>query len=163
MSDPSAFTVTGSSTTPLTMSGTNAAIFTFSGINLIDTTSHAVSTFAGSNTSLARRLVLGSSRIFELTSSALLVWDLATKKLTRTMTLPADATSLSIDTIAGMATASGVETAAFDSPEAPPALLATRNNNTYYKKVAAGLDRLYLFGPTGSTPSKRATASRRIT
>lgn len=149
MSDPSALTIAGSSTTPLTMSGNTAAVFTFSGIGLIDATSHAVTTIPGSNSSLARRLVLGSSRVFELTSNTLLVWDLATKKLARTMALPADATSLSIDTIAAMATQTGVETAAFDSTEAPPALLATRNNNTYYKKVAAGLDRVYLFGPNG--------------
>ncbi|HEY2322884.1 MAG TPA: hypothetical protein VGJ82_08470, partial [Thermoanaerobaculia bacterium] len=149
MSDPNTLTVSGSSTTPLTMSGNTAAVFTFSGINLIDATSQAVTTIPSSNSALARRLVLGSSRIFELTSNALLVWDLATRKRTRTMPLPADATSLSVDTIAALATATGVETAAFDSAEAPPALLATRNSNTYYKKVVAGLDRVYLFGPNG--------------
>ncbi|HEX3110730.1 MAG TPA: hypothetical protein VHU41_16655, partial [Thermoanaerobaculia bacterium] len=149
MSDPSALTIAGSSTTPLTMSGNTAAVFTFSGISLIDATSRAVTTIPGSNSAIARRLVLGGSRVFELTSNALLIWDLATKKLTRTMALPTDATSLSIDTIAAMGTATGVETAAFDSTEAPPALLATRNNNTYYKKVVAGLDRVYLFGPNG--------------
>jgi hypothetical protein len=147
MSDPSTLTLAGSSTTPLTMSGTTAAAFTFSGINLIDTTTHAVTTIPGSGSALARRLVISGTRIFELTSNALLVWDLPTKKLTRTMPLPTTATSLSIDTIAGMATGSGVETAAFDSPVGPPALIATRNNNSYYKKVAAGADRLYLFGP----------------
>ncbi|HEX7191631.1 MAG TPA: hypothetical protein VF381_08680 [Thermoanaerobaculia bacterium] len=149
MSDPSPLTIPGSSTTPLTMSGTTAAIFTFSGINLIDVATHAPTTVPASSSAIARRLVLGGSRIFELTSNALLVWDLTTKRLTRTMTLPTTATSLSIDTIAAMATATGVEAAAFDSSEAPPALLATRNNNTYYKKVAAGLDRVYLFGPNG--------------
>lgn len=149
MSDPSGLTVPGSSTTPLTMSGSTAAVFTFNGISLIDPTSHAVTTIPGSGSALARRLVLSGARAFELTSNALLVWDLTTKKLMRTMSLPTDATSLSIDTIAGMATANGVETAAFDSPEAPPALLGSRNNNTYYKKVAAGVDRVYLFGPNG--------------
>lgn len=147
MSDPSVLTLPGSSTTPLTMSGSTAAVFTFSGIILIDANTHAPTTVPGSSSAVARRLVLSGNRIFELTSSSLQVWDLATKKLTRTMALPATASSLSIDTIAGMATGSGVETAAFDSPEAPPALLATRNNNSYYKKVAAGLDRVYLFGP----------------
>jgi hypothetical protein len=147
MSDPSTLTLAGSSTTPLTMSATTAAVFTFSGINLIDTTTHAVTTIPGSSSALARRLVISGTRIFELTSGALLVWDLPTRKLTRTMALPVTATSLSIDTIAGMATGTGVETAAFDSSQAPPALLATRNNNSYYKKVAAGVDRVYLFGP----------------
>ena len=149
MSDPSPVTIPGSSTTPLTMSGNTAAVFTFSGINLIDAATHAPTTVPASNSAIARRLVLSGNRIFELTSNALLVWDLGTKRLTRTMPLPAGATSLSIDTIAAMATAGGIETAAFDSAQTPPALLATRNNSTYYKKVAAGLDRVYLFGPNG--------------
>jgi hypothetical protein len=147
LSDPGTLTVPGSSTTPLTMAGNTAAVFTFTGISLIDATTHTITTLPGSTSALARRLVLSGNRLFELTSTSLLIWDLGTKKLTRTMALPAAATSLSIDTIAGMATASGVETAAFDSAEAPPALLATRNGNEYYKKVAAGTDRLYLFSP----------------
>jgi hypothetical protein len=146
MTDPSAVTIAGSSTTPLTFSGSTAAAFTFSGINLIDATTHAVTTVPGSNSAIARRLVISGTRIFELTGSSLIVWDLNTKKATRTMLLPSEGTTLSIDTIAAMATANGVETAAFDSPQAPPALLAARSNNTYYRKAVAGIDRLYLFG-----------------
>jgi hypothetical protein len=146
MSDPSALTISGSSTTPLSMSGNTAVAFTFLGINVIDAVTHNVATIPASSSAIARRLVVSGTRAFELTGSSLLVWDLTTKTLTRSMALPADATSLSVDAIAGMGTASGVETAAFDSPETPPALLATRNNNTYYRKVAAGTDRLYLFG-----------------
>ncbi|HEY2093086.1 MAG TPA: hypothetical protein VGJ81_14460 [Thermoanaerobaculia bacterium] len=149
LSDPGTLTVPGSSTTPLTMSGNTAAVFTFTGISLIDATTRTIVTLPGSSSTLARRLVLSGSRVFELTTNSLLVWDLATKKLTRTMALPADATSLSIDSIAAMATAGGVETAAFDSAEGPPALLATRNGNTYYTKVVAGTDRVYLFGADG--------------
>ena len=146
MSDPSAITIAGSSTTPLAYSGNTAAAFTFSGINLIDATTHGVATIPGSNSAIARRLVISGTRIFELTGSSLIVWDLNTKKATRTMLLPYEGTTLSIDTIAAMATANGVETAAFDSAQAPPALLAARSNNTYYRKAVAGLDRLYLFG-----------------
>jgi hypothetical protein len=146
MSDPSAVTIAGSSTTPLTFSGSTAAAFTFSGINLIDSATHTVTTVPGSNSTIARRLVISGTRIFELTGSSLIVWDLNTKKATRTMLLPSEGTTLSIDTIAGLATATGVETAAFDSPQAPPALLAARSNNAYYRKAVAGFDRLYLFG-----------------
>jgi hypothetical protein len=146
LSDPGTLTVPGSSTTPLTMSGNTAALFTFTGISLIDATTHTIVTLPGSSSTLARRLVLTGNRVFELTSNSLLVWDVAARKLTRTMALPAAATSLSIDSIAAMATAGGIETAAFDSAEGPPVLLATRNGNTYYSKVAVGTDRVYLFG-----------------
>jgi hypothetical protein len=146
LSDPAAVTIPGTSTTPLALSGNTAAAFTFNGINLIDATTRAVTTIPGSGSAIAKRLAISGTRVFELTNASLLIWDIASKKLTRTMLLPAEANSLSIDTMAGMATATGVETAAFDSTEAPPTLLATRNSNTYYRKAVAGADRLYLFG-----------------
>lgn len=142
---PRTVNLPGASVTGVSLAGSVAAVFTYSGITLYDFAAGTATVLPQSNTALARQLVLTGPRVFELTDSSLVVWDAALKNVVRTMPLPAEGGSLSIDSIAGIATGTGVMTAAFDSSLQLPALLAVQNPNTYYRKVLAAGDRLYLF------------------
>jgi hypothetical protein len=107
-----------------------------------------VMTFPQSTVLLARNLLLASNTLYEITDSALLVWDTATQKITRQFTLPADPVALHVgsqSTIADIATTTGIITVAVNSPTTMPTPIHSLTSNTYYKKVVAGPDRIYLF------------------
>jgi hypothetical protein len=139
--------VAGISTVPVASAPNAAAVFTFTGINVIGP--DAVYVLPNSSSPIARRLAFSGTRLVELTDTSLIVWDLTTRKAIRTIALPAEGSSLAVDTLAALATSNGVETIAFDAQQPAPRLLATRNGNLYYRKIAASPDRLYL-GTTSS-------------
>src|SRR5206468_2780481 len=84
-----------SATVPVAASGTPAAVFTFTGINVVS--SGASFTLPNSSSPIARRLAISGTELLELTDTSLVVWDLSSKKIIRTIPLPAAASSLAVD------------------------------------------------------------------
>jgi hypothetical protein len=145
---PQTATVAGLATSGVSLDGNTAAVFTFRGISLVNFANGSVTVLPQSTTLLARKLLLASNTLYEITDSALLIWDTTTQKITRQFTLPADPVSLHVgsqSTIVDIATTTGVITVAANSTTAMPAPIVSLNSNSYYKKVVAGSDRIYLF------------------
>jgi hypothetical protein len=138
--------VAGAATGGIAMSSATIALFTFRGINLIDIASGAVTVLPQSNAVLARKLAIAGTTLLELTDTSLLVWDLTSRRLIRTLPLPADGVALAAtDGYAGIATTSGVASVGYASASGTPQLAAAANGNASYKKAVAGGERLYLF------------------
>jgi hypothetical protein len=143
--EPSTVVIEGTSSSGLALTGGTAAVFNFRGINLISFPSRTTSVIAKSNTAAVQRIAAVNGSIFTLTDEALMVWDIATQKLTRSLTLPVFGNALAVDTIAAVPTSAGVIGVAYATPSSVPTLLATRGGNAYYKKALASGDRLYLY------------------
>jgi hypothetical protein len=150
-SPPQTISVAGSASSGVALSGSTVALFTFRGINVIDFAANgSTSVIPQSNTALVRRIAFnGDGALFTLTDDALTMWDIATQKATRTLSLPISGSTLAVDTIAAIPTTSGVVGVAYAAPTSLPKLLATRSGNSYYRKAAASGDRLYLFDGRG--------------
>jgi len=132
----------------ITLDGTTAALFTFRGISLVDLIGGTTRVLPQSNTVAPRKLLLASNTLYELTDSALIVWNTLTQKITKQFALPADPLSLHVgaqSTIADIATSAGITTVATTSTTPMPTQIPTLNGNSYYKKVVATADRIYLF------------------
>jgi hypothetical protein len=163
---PQRATVSGLATGGLALGGTTAAIFTFSGINLVDfsTSSPSPVVIPGSNAFIPQSLTMVGTTLIEVTDRALLVWDTRTLKLTRQLSLPADAVAVHASPdaqsdVADVATTSGLTTAAYRATTQTPTLLATTGANNYYKKVSATPDRMYLFDSRGVDIFSTASAA----
>lgn len=137
--------------TALGLSGTTAAVFTFRGINVIDGTTGSTSVLAHSNETIVRKLRVDGTKIYALTDNTLDVWS-ATGALLRRFTLPANASALHVSpdsTIVDLATESGVTSVATTATASQPSPVAVANPNSYYKKIAANADRIYLMDAQG--------------
>jgi WD40 repeat protein len=153
---PRVATVPGIATSGLALGGTTAAVFTFSGINVVDFSSAAPQPTAipGSTAALAESLAIAGSTLVEATERSLLVWDLRTRTLQRALALPADAVAVSVSPdsqsgLADLATSTGIVTANYLAAQQTPSMLAAVNGNNYYRRIAATADRLYLFDGRG--------------
>ena len=145
---PRTASVAGLATSGISLDGNTAAVFTFRGISLVNFASGVITVLPQSTTLLARELLLASNTLYEITDSTLLVWNTTTQKITRQFTLPADPVSLHVgsqSTIAAIATTTGVITVATNSTTTMPVPIVSLSSNSYYKKVVAGADRIYLF------------------
>jgi hypothetical protein len=145
---PQTATVAGLATTGITLDGSTAAVFTFRGISLVNFVGGGTTVLPQSTSILARKLLLAANTLYEITDSALLVWNTTTQKITRQFTLPADPVALhvgSLSTIADIATTTGIITVAANSTTTMPAPIISPIANSYYKKVVAATDRIYLF------------------
>jgi hypothetical protein len=151
---PPPVSVGGISTVPVAAATNTAAIFTFTGINVLGPDGPYV--LPNSSSPIARRLAFSGTRLLELTDTSLIMWNLTTRKAIRTFALPTEGSSLAVDALAALATSNGVETIAIDGLQSSPTLLATRNGNLYYRKVAVSPDRLYL-GTTSSVDMYETT------
>lgn len=147
---PRTFTVPGAAVGNLAMSATHIAIATYQGVTLIEIATGNTSVLPDSGAVLAKQFVFAGSKLLELTERSLLMWDVAARRLTREIILPADAIALDADaSLAVIATFDGVTTVSYDAAQRLPQALAIRNGNRYYTKVVAGDDRLYAFGDNG--------------
>jgi len=142
---PQTIAVSGIASAGLALFGSTVALYTFRGVNLIDFGSAASSSVL-TQTAIVRRLAFNSSgALFTLTDDALSVWDLATRKVTRTLALPQSGSALAVDALAAIPTSDGVTAVAYSAASAPPSLIGARIGNSYYRKALASGDRLYLF------------------
>ncbi|HYO78964.1 MAG TPA: hypothetical protein VE010_21050, partial [Thermoanaerobaculia bacterium] len=123
------FTIDGAAFGNIALDATRAAVFTFTGINVIDLQSGAVRTIASS---IPRQLAFAGGDLLVLDARSILVYDDA-RTLVRRQTLPADAVALEVSgTVAVLATNEGV--AAVSRTTAVPHAVARFANN-YYSKV----------------------------
>jgi len=147
---PRTFTVPGAPIGNVALSATTIAIDTYQGVTLIDIASGNASVLPDSGALLAKQLVFSGTKLLELTDRSLLVWDVAARRLSREILLPADSIGLDADaSLAVISTFDGVTTASFNAAQQLPQLQAIRNSNRYYTKVVASDDRLYTFGENG--------------
>ena len=142
------FTVDGAATGGLAMNATHAAVFTFSGINLIDLSTGAVSILPGSTGVLPRQLLFAGNHLLVLGERRLTVWDTTLRALIRDHLLPANAAGMHAG--AGrVAIATDEGTLVLDYLKQLPKAAAGVAVNRYYAKALAARDRLYLFGSDG--------------
>lgn len=147
---PRTFTVPGAPIGNVVLNATHVALATFQGVTLIELATGNSFVLPDSGAVLAKQFVFAGSRLLELTDRSLLVWDVAARRLSREILLPADAIAMDAnETLAVIATTDGVASVSFDAPQRLPQLLPIRNANRYYAKAVAGKDRLYLFGENG--------------
>jgi hypothetical protein len=143
---PVTISVPGIATGGVALSGTTAAVSTFSGVTLIDFASGTTTILPGSNGAIARSLAFAGSTLLEATDTSLMIWNTQTRTLTRQYVLPAApvAVHLANNSTVDLATEEGITTVQLGAPPLPSLLFAT-NGNAYYKKLVAGSQRLYFF------------------
>ena len=142
------YSVEGLATGGLAMNATHAAIFTFRGLNLIDLTTGAITVLPSSTNVLPKQLRFAGTDLLVLGERSLTVWDTATRTLTRSHTLPANAISMhAAAQRAAIATDEGMLVINYAAKL--PDLVAEPNVNRYYTKALTGRDRLHLFGADG--------------
>jgi hypothetical protein len=139
------FTIDGAAVT-MALDATRAAVFTFTGINVVDLATGAVRVIPNSSLFIPRQLEFAGDDLLVLDARRLFVYTNATT-LAREQALTADAVALdSSGTVAVLATDEGV--AAVSRVTSLPRGVAPFANNYYTKGVADG-DRLYLFSRNG--------------
>jgi hypothetical protein len=146
---PVTVNVAGLATGGVALSGSTAAVSTFSGVTLADFASGTTTLLPQSKGAIARRLAFaGTTTLVELTDSALLLWNTQTRTLTKQFALPAAPVSVHIgpdNAVADVATEDGITSVQLAATTRVPSLLNTLNGNNYYKKLVAGSQRLYFF------------------
>jgi hypothetical protein len=146
---PVTVNVAGLATGGVALSGSTAAVSTFSGVTLADFAGNSTALLPKSNGAIALRLAFaGSTTLVELTDSALLLWNTQTRTLTKQFALPAAPASVHIgpdNAVADVATEDGITSVQLAATTRVPSLLNTANGNSYYKKLVAGSQRLYFF------------------
>lgn len=146
---PVTASVAGLATGGVALSGSTAAVSTFSGVTLADFAAGTTSLLPQSKGAIALRLAFaGTSMLVELTDSALLLWNTQTRTLTKQFALPAAPVSVQVgpdNGVADVATEDGITSVQLAATTRVPSLLNTSNGNVYYKKLVAGGQRLYLF------------------
>ena len=143
---PVTISVPGIATGGVALSGSTAAISTFTGVTLADFASGTTATLPQSNGAIARSLAFAGPTLLEATDTSLVVWNTETRTLTRQYALPAAPTAVHIanNSIADLATEDGITSVQLGATQLPSLLFAT-NGNAYYKKLVAGSQRLYFF------------------
>jgi hypothetical protein len=148
----STVSVPGLATTPITLSGSIAAVQTFRGITLVDLSSGSTSVLPQSNDAIARQIFMSGTTLLELTDSTLRVWNTTTGTKTSEVTLPSTPIAVHMAdgaTTADVVTSSGIGTIALDRLSGMPAAIATPNGNAFYKKVIASQNRIALVDARG--------------
>jgi hypothetical protein len=143
---PVTVSVPGIATGGVALSGSTAAVSTFSGVTLVDFASGTTAVLPQSNGAIARSLAFAGTTLLEATDTSLIVWNTETRTLTRQYVLPAApvAVHLANNSTVDLATEDGITTVQLGAPPLPSLLFAT-NGNAYYKKLVAGSQRLYFF------------------
>jgi hypothetical protein len=132
------------------LGGSTAAVFTFKGINVVDFSASpaAVRTLTKSNSVAPLQLAFSGPSLLELTPSELVVWSTANGgAVTARYTLPSSGVVLTAgegSAIADIVTGSGISTVALASTSRLPSPFSSPNGNDFYKKIAAGGNRIYL-------------------
>ena len=145
---PATASVAGLATGGVALSGSIAAVSTFSGVTLADFANGTTSLLPQSSGAIARRLAFAGTTLVEMTNTALLIWNTQTRTLTKQFTLPATPAAVHVgpdNAVADLATEDGITSVQLAATTRVPSLLYTTNGNAYYKKLVAGSQRLYLF------------------
>lgn len=151
LSSPTAsLRISGTPVGTVALGGTTAAVFTFKGINIVDFSSGSVRTLAKSNSSAPLQLTFSGSSLLELTLTELIVWNPdGSGTVTARYTLPSSGAAVHVasgSTLADVATSGGVSSIALTSTSKLPSAFSAPTGNEFYKRVAAGGNRIYLFG-----------------
>jgi len=152
--EPGRFTIDGAPVGNLALSSTRAAIFTFKGINVVDLASGTTSVASDSNRILPSQLALSGTTLLAASNRKLLVYENA-HTLAREHVLPASVVALdAASSIAVMATSEGTAAASFFAKLPEASLPFT---SSFYAKVVAGNDRVYLSSDDGIDIFRTAT------
>jgi hypothetical protein len=147
-----AVTVVPGVATAMSLSGSTIAVFTFRGINIIDALASTTTVLPRSNAAIVRELLLDGTTLYALTDTSLAVWDTRTGTKTRELALPATGVALHAapgSSIVDVATLDGITSVATKATSQLPVALSTAPGNSYYRKVAASSDRVYLLDARG--------------
>jgi hypothetical protein len=138
-------TVPGATTT-LALSGTRAAVFTFEGISVIDLPGGQF-VLPASKADVIRDIAFSGSTLVAISSTSATIWNLSSRRLEKTLSLPAEGAAVHAVEGVGVSVATGDGIAVLNTTTASLQPLATSvlGGNKYYRKVVAGRDRLYLF------------------
>lgn len=137
-------TVDGIALGGLALDATRAAVFTFSGISVIDVSSGSVRVIADSTAFIPRHLAFSGDDLLVLDARNLVVYDDA-RTLVRQHFLPADGVLMDAQpSVAVVATSDGTLAASYLA-ERPEGTIPYASR--FYSKVVTGGDRVYLFGP----------------
>jgi len=145
---PATASVNGLSTGGVALSGTVAAVSTFSGVSIVDFASGTTTILPQSSGAIALSLAFGGTTLVEATDTSLFIWNTQTRTLTKQFVLPAAPVAVHIgpdNAVADLATGDGITSAQLGAATRMPSLLHTANGNAYYKKLVSGSQRLYLF------------------
>jgi len=145
---PVTISVPGIATGGVALSGSTAAVSTFTGVSLVDFASGTTAILPQSNSAIAQSLAFTGTTLLEATDTSLLVWNAQTRTLTKQFALPAAPAAVHIaadSTIADLATEDGITSIQLSATTRMPSLLFATNGNAYYKKLVAGSQRLYFF------------------
>jgi hypothetical protein len=145
---PVTLNVAGLATGGVALSGSIAAVSTFSGVTLADFASSTTALLPQSNGAIARRLAFAGTTLVEITDTSLLIWNTQSRTLTKQFTMPAAPAAVHVgpdNAVADVATEDGITSVQLAAATRVPSLLYTTNGNAYYKKLVAGSQRLYFF------------------
>jgi hypothetical protein len=145
---PVTISVPGIATGGVALSGSTAAVSTFTGVSLVDFASATTTILPQSGGAIARNLAFAGTTLLEATDTSLIVWNAQTRTLAKQFALPAApaAVHIAVDsTVADLATEDGVTSIQLAAATRMPSLLFATNGNAYYKKLVAGSQRLYFF------------------
>jgi hypothetical protein len=141
---PRTFTLAGVATGRVAFDGARAAVFTFRGVEIVDTATGTIRVIEDSNRTIPRQLAFAGDALLLLDRRMLFVYD-GEGTLVREQFLPADAVILDAEgSIAVIATTDGMLAVSYLAQQPPR---TTPFGNTFYTKLAASDDRLYLFAP----------------
>ena len=144
-------TIPGAITSPIAMSATQAAVFAFQGVTLIDLATGATAVIPQSNTALVRQLAFHNDSLVGVTDTGVRVWNARTRTLDREVALPASPSGVvtTSEGIAAIRTTAGLIAYDLRTTSTQPEPLPSITGNAYYRKIAAGGGRLYLFSAQG--------------
>jgi hypothetical protein len=133
-------TVSGAALGGVAVDSTQAAVFTFAGINVVNLASGAVRVIPESHRVVPQQLALAGEHVLLLDKRTLYVF--GPNGLVRQQPLPADAVMLDARPgVAVLATNEGTSAVSFLREQPAPSIVS---GSTFYTKLAAGGDRLYL-------------------
>ncbi len=140
---PRVFTLDGAAIGGVALNGTNAAVFTFKGLSVIDLASGAVRVIPGSDRTLPKQLVFSGTDLLVLGDLVLAVWDTTKDTLVREHPLPVTPLQMSAANGVAVIASSGGSTAIAYNSTLPKGTAAT--GNRFYTKTVAAQNDLYLF------------------
>ena len=134
------YTVSGKALGGVGVSAEEAAVFTFAGLNVVNLASGAVHVIPESHRVIPQQLAVVGPHVLLLDKRTLYVFD--KNGLVRQQPLPADAVMLDARTgVAVLATNEGTAAASYLGQQPVPAISL---GSSFYTKLAAGADHLYL-------------------
>ncbi len=133
-------TINGTAIGGVAVSSTEAAVFTFAGVNVVDLASGAVRVLADSPQIFPRQIAMAGTNVLLLDKRTLYVFD--GERLIREQQLPAEGVAIAAkSSTAVLATNDGTAAISYLATQPSPSIPF---GNTFYTKLAQGGDRTYL-------------------